>query len=535
MSASRANRYCVSILLVMAVLALPAMAQEGSTTPSESPLPAIACYSGSPLLMEITVPAGSRTVESITIRSDASAVSYFSPRPEPESQAIDLVVAPFLKPGVYDLDIGVTTAPDGEPALTAGNTVSTAGTAAGDTRHFRIRVGFVDFVFGRDNLSFGNNASFESDVGTYGEVLQSWTTDRFGALPETDLVLLSDYMYGMFGARSGRCYAFAGTELLYWLWPDLLPSYYHKTYDLRGSGRVVQTRMNYLQLDMAFHHFTSSSAPFGGSPAAEMDTVRRDVLAEVAAIRARIDSRIPVVAGFIGPSLHHAMLVYGYISRPEAGYVDLLVANNWKDDEDLNLRSRDAETVRVFTNAETLTDMFEWRYSGGTRNRPIDRLFIVDVERDFTPDRSGLDAIIAARRQVLESGGRAIVVVEDASAAWLTDGTHVTGYKDRRTLLQIGGVVLDRLDRAYRFEYPSDSDLSLGVTTDSPTRVLVYRPARSAGDADPAAEFAWIFSPEPPVDGESVTRLVNLSSANESADGPVQPSVATATDQPDGR
>ncbi|MCK5249884.1 MAG: hypothetical protein KAJ98_07970, partial [Spirochaetaceae bacterium] len=108
-----------------------------STSPAAAPLPNVYCFSGSPLLLQVNVPDPGQLLESISIESATSSISYTVPR-ELDRDALQIYVNPFLSPGLYELEI-------------------TLQTRSGAESRSRLDVGFVDFVWGRDNLSFGNN------------------------------------------------------------------------------------------------------------------------------------------------------------------------------------------------------------------------------------------------------------------------------------------------------------------------------------------------------------------------------------------
>ncbi|MCK4517079.1 MAG: hypothetical protein KAU31_17595, partial [Spirochaetaceae bacterium] len=200
-------------------------------------IPEIISHSGSPLLLELSIPDPEGRLAAVTVESPVSHSSYQIP-PNPEREAVQLTLSPFLAPGVYDLRIVMQVDREGESLQ-----IETPA-----------RVGFVDFVFGRDNLRFGNNAEYTSVIGTFGEILDAWLDDRFGGISDAELVPLVDYMYQFFGRRSGRCYAFSGSEVRFWHWPELLPNYHDETYDLRAAFARTQQEMNFLQIDMAFDH-----------------------------------------------------------------------------------------------------------------------------------------------------------------------------------------------------------------------------------------------------------------------------------------
>lgn len=479
----------VTVAALLLLIPVGPLAQEppdttatgANTESAPTPIPYVLSFSGSPLLMEVGVPDPASLVQEVRIESEVSSQRYRI-APDTPREPIILRVSPFLGSGTYDLTV-------------------TLMLRDGRTGRSELDVGFVDFVWGRDNLSFGNNSKYESVIGTFGEVLESWLNDRFGEISQSDLVLLVDYMYGLFGSNTGRCYAFAGTEVRYWRWPELLPSYYDSAHDLRGTVARYQREMNFLQFDIVFNHFLA-----GPGAAQIARPMKRDELAaQVRAIAGSIEADEPVAVGFAGPDLHHSMLVFGYISNPTLGTVDLLVANNWKSDEKLNIHSRDAEIIRIHLDEEWEGQRVEWRYEDGLRDRVIDRLFAVDVRRDeYAHDRSFLDGLVAELRRNLRQDHRAIVVVEEAAWARLMSDGSATGRRGCRRFDDLQEVWFERIGRTYRFAYPADLAVELEIGDDAGARVLAVVPNRDEG------ELAFVRTTEPPAEEETVTRRISL-------------------------
>lgn len=424
------------------------------TQESGGPGTEIVCHSGSPLLLEIAVEDPSQELTELVFESDAGVHRFLLP-PERGEGELMLRLSPFLTPGVRQAVV----------ELRSGEEVARRG----------YEIGFVDYVFGRDNFRFGNNADYESIIGTYSEILASWLEERFGEAEGGELVLLTDYMYSLFGDNPGRCYAFSGSELRYWRNSELLPSYYDSTYEIRQRVRRYQREMNYLQLDIVYDHFLLRPASSGTPPEVDPEEPQRreSLLREVERIVRRIRDGEPGAVGFIGPELHHSMLVYGYIHDQESNYIDLLVANNWKSGEELNLRSLDAERVRVFLEEGREESLLEWSNLDGPRDRQPNRLFLVEVKEEYDPPEEPLRRFLSRRRRELADSQRSLLVVEDAREAWLTDGDEtVTGYKERRTREELPEVSFDQVKRNFRFEYPQDRELWLELTDDEGVRIL---------------------------------------------------------------
>lgn len=487
------SRCLVHLRLVLAALVFigsiyPVVGQTGtagedvSSSPAAAPLPNVYCFSGSPLLLQVNVPDPGQLLESISMESATSSISYSVPQ-ERDSDALQLYVNPFLIPGVYELEI-------------------TLQTRSGAESRSRLEVGFVDFVWGRDNLSFGNNTKYESVIGTFGEVLAEWLDTQFGVVDEADVILLVNYMYGLFGKNTGRCYAFSGTEVRYWRWPELLPSYFDSTHDLRGNVRRYQREMNFLQFDIVFDHFFAGP----GNEQIQHAMNREQIEVQVAEIESRITAGEPVSVGFAGPNLHHSMLVFGFIRNRTTHTVDLLVANNWKNDEKLNIHSRDAEIIRLFLAPDHEGPMAQWRHENGVRKREIDRLFVVDVRRDpYVHERAPVDTLTAHLRNQLDTERRAIVVVEDAAGARVVDGERSTGWIRSRTTEELEEVWYERVGKTYRFTCPADAALELEIADGGGARVLSVFPGSESG-----LIISTILETEDTEEGETVTRRFPL-------------------------
>ena len=474
----------VALLLVESAVVQAQRAEDFAPSPvaQEDPTsPDIRSFSGSPLMLQVILPDPDRGLRAFTLAAESSTLAYRMPVDIDRAEHL-FHVSPFFGSGVHDVTVHLE-ADDGR------------------TKRTRFQVGFVDFVWGRDNLSFGNNDAYVSVVGTFGEVLADWIRDRFGSVDDADLVLLVDHMYSLFGTNTGRCYAFAGTEVRYWRWPDLLPAWYATAHDLRGTVARHQLEMNYLQFDLVFDHFVAR----GWYDALWRPMERAEILAQALDIESRIASGEPVAVGFGGPGFHHSMLVFGYIHNPARQTIDLLVANNWKSDEKLNIHSEDAEMVRLFLAPDHDGPRIEWRYAGGLRTSVIDRLIALDVPRDpHVHDRTHLDALIARLRADLAARSLAVVVVEEVAGARLVADGLMTGRARNRDIRGLDDVWFEYLGRVYRFTYPVGSAFELEIEDDVGARVYAAVPG------DPAAGAATVTRTPSPAAGSVVTRRLTL-------------------------
>lgn len=469
---------------------------------AESAAPLITSFSGAPLVLEVSVPDPHGDVRSITLESETGRHEWRF-EPGDSGRELSVVAQPFIEAGVHRLDVTVTRA--GRP-----------GAEGPRTSRWTYEIGFVDFVFGRDNLRFGNNATFESTIGTFGEILGEWLELRFGGVSEAELVLLVDHMYSLFGINTGRCYAFSGTAVRAWRWPESLPRYIREAYGLRATSSRTQTEIARLQLDMVFDRFVAGRSG-GETPLSLGPIAAPAAAAELDAIMARVRDDQPVAVGFTGPGLHHSMVVFGYIAPEDGSRVDLLVANNWKSGENVNRYSRDAEMVTI--TAERVADVprFSWRHWEGERDEEIDRLFLVDVRPgDYAHERADLDLLIDELTARFLADGREIIVVEDAAGAWLVAGDARAGLFRGRTRNQIAGAEWERVSRAYRFAVPPGAATALEVADDAGARVLrlVPEPLSDAGAPAPppgiAVGRATTVAFARPTDGATVTRMTAL-------------------------
>lgn len=483
--ADSGRRVISLIVAIYALVTIRSAFGDQSATSQDLPIPRVEAFSGSPLLLEITLDDPERRVSVVRVESEISTQEYRL-LPEVDREPLILRVSPFLQSGVYDLEVTVV-ADDGREARNM------------------LSLGFVDFVWGRDNMSFGNNTQYESVVGTFGEALADWVAERFGEVDEPDMVLLVDYMYSLFGRNTGRCYAFAGTEVRYWLWPELLPPYRRSAHDLRADRPQNQRNMNFLQFDIVFDHFVAGPGAEQISTAMSRDQIEQ----QGREIIERIAMNQPVAVGFAGPDLHHSMLVFGFISDPGNQTLDLLVANNWKSDEKLNIHSRDAEIIRLFLSDENRSARVEWHYEDGLRDRDIDRVFMVEVQRRYSHDHALFDALVEHLRTDFFETGVARIVVEEAYGARLTNGELASGQIGRRRSNDLTGVWYERVSRAYRFAYPVDDTLQLEITDDTGARILAVYPGPDANSPS-----ALLLTTDTPPDGERITRFIELDSHN---------------------
>ena len=430
-------------------------------TPPESPGLDVFCFSGSPPLLQVHIANPEQTLSSVVLESEISTMSYRIP-PDGAGGELEIYLHPFLKPGLYEFEISL-------------------GTTDGAEDRTRYDIGFVDFVWGRDNLRFGNNSRYESVVGSFGEIFIEWLDERFGDVDPAAQVLLINRMYDFFGRNTGRCYAFSGTEVRYWRWPDLLPGYYDSTHDLRGTVARYQREMNFLQFDMAFDYFIAG--PGMEQILNPMD--RLEMEEQIHRIEERIAAGEPVAVGFAGPNLHHSMLVFGVLRNRTDHTVDLLVANNWKNDQKLNIHSRDAEIIRFHLSPEHPGPAVRWHYEDGIRKLDIDRLFVMDVQRGpYVHDRALLDRIIQDLEKQMFEEGKAVLVIEDVNSARVVNPAtdESTGRLRGLTTGDLADTWYEKVGETYRFSFPADLTWELEIADKETAAILFAAPSEQSGE-----------------------------------------------------
>jgi len=491
--------FILTLLFTSAVFLHP---EESSLSGTD--IPTVQCYSGSPLLLEMEVPDPDGSLTQVLLHTTSSTLCYHLPT-GPQREKVNITVSPFYAPGVYDLIID----------LYRGENVTESAS------HFSLQIGFVDFVWGRDNFKFGNNNEYKSTIGTYAEILNSWVTERFGGTDQAELVLLDEYMYSLFGKHTGRCYAFSGSELRYWRWPELLPRYYKSTYQLPAFVSRYQRDMLFLQFDVVYDFFCSKR---DAGSIFNIENVRpQDQSAAQEEVQKVVDSitaGIPAVIGIIGPELHHSMLAYGFIRNPAAHTVDLLVANNWKSRQNANIRSLDAFLLTVYLGEDPDRSLLSWQSSEGAQLRGIDAFFAVKVKKEYQFTRDYLDALSALRLQQLTARNHAVLVIENAAEAWLTTGEdELSGLKNSRKHDDISGVSFEQINQNFTFEYPAGEPLWMEFTDNGNTRILQAAPGQ-----DGSPPTTWTYAPDSGTKEEPEVRRLWL--------GPSGPSWEST---PDGR
>lgn len=299
-------------------------------------------------------------------------------------------VAPFTEPGAHDLTITVVT-------------------DTGRQARFTHRVAFVDYVWGRDNFSFANDSRYRGDVDSYSELLFPWLSGRFGPVPWQDRAVILLSAYEILRGQLGLCYAFSGTAVLYHRYPETLPRFSDTTYEVREANRVVREEMAFRQNDIVFDRFVARRV----SPEPQS---HHEVFTELETVRAGIDQGEPVVIGILAPERHHSMVAYGYVEDLQSREVTVIAANNWDRNEEDNVSNASVENI-VLLGEEPI----RWPLARHAPYRDPTHLVAVEMEREYSHDRSILDRLVAHRREELDRAGRRTLLLEGVRNVRFTD------------------------------------------------------------------------------------------------------------------
>jgi hypothetical protein len=327
-------------------------------------------------------------------------------------------------------------------------------------------VSFVDFQWGRDNFAFANDGIFENAVDFVSKTVVDWVEDRFGDTARDDEVLIRYLMYTLYRGSIGRCYGFTGLQMLYLENPGSIPAPYRSIYDIDEKDERIARLMDWLQNDMVFADFVSgpkrltglfdAGSP-GGSFASDSGA---ELSAELGEILESILRGKPIIFGYVGNELHHAMVVYGFFRDLDGGKVTLLAANNWIREQRDNVYSEDAENVVVDLEDEyqpiTWFDLTKKRY------RHIGRFFALGVRDSYELDREVFTALLAGAKKRIMANGRIILMVENTEEAYVVDGAGgKSGFVKKEIVRESETVFFKKIDYNYVFEVPAEEPVTL--------------------------------------------------------------------------
>ena len=388
---------------------------------------------------------------------------------------IETTVTPFHEPGEYRVRFTVLPAEgsDAEPL------------------ERELEIGFIDFRFGRDNFSFGNNGeTIHGSVKPYSETLFGWLDERGVELDAVGEAVLLNETYDIFKGTVGRCYAFAASQERYMRFPDSRPEWYDEIYDIHSADLPVHREMNRLQNDIVFEHFVA------GDRDVHHEQTPEELAEELEIILRRIAGGEPVTVSYLAPERHHAMLVYGYTRWSGEEEIVLLTANNWGREQESNLVSTDAEYIRIVASEGTA----EWIDAPVRAYRRADKLFVVNVRDEaYDLDPAVIEELIERRVAELFESGEVLVVVENAAAAAVVDAEgRRSGRYGRRIRREIDEVEFRLVSENALFRLPADFEGSLVVegfeAEDAVDRGIVHAPA-GATDIDGPPLNVWSLVP----------------------------------------
>ncbi|TVR58465.1 MAG: hypothetical protein EA426_10130 [Spirochaetaceae bacterium] len=404
---------------------------DGLSTPAVS----LRSNSGTPPVLQLTVSPQNGAVRTVTFET---AVSGF--RLElGTAEEFEFTVVPFVTPGVYDAVLELDT--------------------ENETHVYEYRIGFVDFVWGRDNFSFSNDGELPTGTESFSEVFGPWAGMRFRPLTPAEQVLLLRSGYSFFRTTVGRCYAFSGGAVRYLVYPELLPHMYDSVYEIPRRDVVVQRQMDRLQNDIVFEYFVDRGVDLSQPQS------RSALLGEIESIIEQIASGQPVVVSYIAPKRHHSLVAYGFIEDKSSEELILLVANNWNAEQDTNMYSDDAENLRVFLARDRSPPYVEWVGVPVPEYRYAERVMAVDVRKEYTHREELFELLLAEQREELISRRNETLIVENAAETLLVDSSgKKSGYVDGGVLDEIPGVRLLHYEGNHIYSLPRETDVSFTIS-----------------------------------------------------------------------
>ncbi len=444
------------ILWLIPALLVPAQAHTDAPQPVEArsfpagvpaePAPAAAVEirssSGTPPLLEITVSTTTAKLHRVTVvTQDTSFSTDF--RDGAAVFEAEVKLAPFREPGIHDMQV-------------------IAHTSEGFViRNYR--VGFSDFVWGRDNFRFANASRTPKAIDAYSESILPWAEDRFRELSTVERNVLINAAYSVLRNRIGRCYAFAGGKARYHRYPEFLPDFYDSVYDIPATRRDVLEEMNNLQNDMMFDYIVASGHDFTGEQKrSELATHVHRVMEEVG------EGRLGVF-GYLAPERHHALAAYGFIQDMTGERVLLLAANNWGDEHDVNIHSEAAENIAIDLAPDHKGPRVRWLDTDHSVYEYAELLLAVDVQRDYEHDPAHLQAVLRGYAERIAADGANLLVVERADEARLKDKEgNTSGRAGWRVKRELEGVEYTEAGETHIFAIRTDAELELVVVPVEP-------------------------------------------------------------------
>lgn len=434
------NKLILILVLLISATTLGPLAAldfEGSEDNSESAFTLdIRSRSGSPLILELLIEDPQQILKQLRVESEFGTANFLLP----ELEQSETFLNPFYEPGIYPVSISME--------------------SENDIWKRELKIGFSEFIWGRDNFRFSNKRSEYWGILPYSKALFPWAEKRFGIQNQEDLMLLLNVTYHIFNGRIGRCYAFSGSQVRYVRNPDLLPRYYSKVYNIRETNIPVQAEMNILQNDIMYDHFVVNGYNYTseqGLPALQ---------AEINDIMERISLGELVSIGYFNAKRHHSLLVYGFISDPVSKRITLITANNWGTEHNENMVSKAVVQIEVNLD-ENYTDepRVRWIDPANSSYRYAEHLFAVDIKDEYEHDPEVMKALISEQHALLQESETALIIVEQADEAVLIDAEgNTTGLLGRSTTEEIDGVVYKRVDDTHLFEFPAKLSLQLDFT-----------------------------------------------------------------------
>jgi hypothetical protein len=442
---------CAVIAVASAAAPSPALFAEAAPGGVQATLD-IECHSGTPPVLELVLRDPGRTAKTVGLDFESDGVVDLELRNGGEEVIFRGV--PYRDEGTYTLSAYMDT--------------------DGGKLKREYLVSFVDFRWGRDNFAFANDGKFENAAEFVSKTVVDWVEDRFGDAARGEELLLRYLMYSLYKGSIGRCYGFTGLQMLYLEKPELLPAPYRSIYDVDESDERVVKLMDWLQNDMVFANFVSGpgrlAAPFDAGPRGEGNVPGAEEVSETGsaaeleteldAMRCSILRGKPIIFGYVGNELHHAMVVYGFFRDLRGGRTTLLAANNWVREQRDNVYSEDAENIVIDPRDEfqpvTWYDLTKQKY------RHVGRFFALGVRDFYELDGKAFAALLAGAKKRIVENGRIILMVENTGEAYVVDRAgRVSGFVGKEIVRESETTLFKKIDYNYVFEVPAGETSTL--------------------------------------------------------------------------
>jgi len=302
---------------------------------------------------------------------------------------------------------------------------------------------FVDYRFGRDNFRFANDRSYRQEVETYREFLLPWVEDRFGTLDELSQELLVIHAYRLLREQMGLCYAFAGSAVRYVNYPDQMPRFNTSVYQISEAHEPVRREMAFLQNDIVFDRFVRRGV-------GEEALTPEELSYQVKKLRTAVDAGELRVAAVLAPQRHHAMVAWGYLMDHTTGITTVVLANNWRRNEQDNFANDSVALVIV----DPVSGKIEWINTDERAYQRLTHILIEEVRESYSFTADTLQKLLQDLTQRYE---------EDAGMTLLFEGVRSVRWVPRPGETRDVRPEIQRINNNVLIEVPANREWDFAV------------------------------------------------------------------------